>query len=69
MKRSVLIGIPPDSTHRARVGIAEAQALDELAKLEFVNKSEAVRLAIREACAARGLWPPPQPENDGQGGE
>ena len=48
----------PEPGGRSRVNVAEAAALDALCKYESVNKSEAIRLALREAAKKRGLWPP-----------
>lgn len=45
-----------------RINEAERAALVALAELEGVNLSEVVRMALREAAKARGLWPPKQPE-------
>lgn len=58
MKKENLVSIP---THRgkgrARVNEVEMRCLKALARFEAMNYSEAVRLAIREACKTRGLWP------------
>jgi len=43
---------------RFRVNDPERNALQRLAKLEAMTLSEAVRLAVRESCKARGIWPP-----------
>jgi DNA invertase Pin-like site-specific DNA recombinase len=40
-----------------RLGSAELHCLVALQRAERVRRSEAVRLAIREAAKARGLWP------------
>ncbi|NLF00950.1 MAG: ribbon-helix-helix protein, CopG family [Anaerolineales bacterium] len=49
--RSALIGV--------RCLRAEVEALDRLAAFERVpTRSEALRMAIREAARERGLWPP-----------
>jgi len=48
--RTVVIGL--------RVGADERRMVAALASLERVKLSEAVRLALREAAKARGLWPP-----------
>lgn len=57
IKRDEFINIPPAGT-RARVGELERVGLELLAIHEGVNVSEAVRIALREACKSRGLWPP-----------
>lgn len=44
-----------------RLTRAERGALMGLAALERVKISEAIRLALREAAKARGLWPPAAP--------
>ncbi len=41
-----------------RAGVVDTEALKRLASFEALNKSEAVRLAIREAAQRRGLWQP-----------
>ena len=48
----------PEPGERSRVNAAEAAALAALCKYESINKSEAIRLALREAAKKRGLWPP-----------
>jgi hypothetical protein len=56
MRRKIFInGVEPGE--RARVNVAEAIALYALCRYEAVCKSEAIRLAIREAAKKRGLWP------------
>lgn len=40
-----------------RVSEREREALERLAQVEDLNLSAALRLAIRESCAKRGLWP------------
>lgn len=57
--RSEFIDIPDRRGSRARVCQDERSALERLAEVERLNLSAALRLAIREACRARGLWPPP----------
>ena len=41
----------------ARLTPFEKEVLRRLAEHERLNESEAIRLAIREAIKARGLWP------------
>jgi hypothetical protein len=41
-----------------RVTDFERTAMEQLAGLEGLSYSEALRLIIREACRNRGLWPP-----------
>lgn len=55
--KNLSINIPPAGM-KARIGEAEAEALKKLADLERSTIGAAVRLAIREACEKRGLWPP-----------
>ena len=57
MKRNKIVNLPKRGK-RARVNEAEQIALEHLAQYEVVTISEATRLAIRESCKARGLWPP-----------
>jgi len=40
-----------------RLSSQERELLEQIAAAEAVKPSEAVRLAIREAARARGLWP------------
>ena len=58
VEKTEFVNAPPVG-RKARIGDAEARALEALAKHEYLNISEAVRLAIRETCKSRGLWPPP----------
>jgi hypothetical protein len=41
-----------------RVGAVERRAAEALSHYEGVRLSEGLRLALREAAARRGLWPP-----------
>ena len=48
----------------------EREALLALARAAKVKRSEALRSAVREAAAARGLWPAAVDRGDGpQGGK
>jgi hypothetical protein len=55
MNRKIFIG--PTPKNRVRVNSDEETTLRLLADYETVSLSEAFRIALREACRARGLWP------------
>lgn len=44
----------------ARILPEEKETLECIANTERLNLSESIRLVIREAAKARGLWPPQQ---------
>lgn len=47
---------------RASVDVTAAEILDELAKRETEgNRSQMLRIVIREAGARRGIWDPERP--------
>ncbi len=53
-----------------RVNPEERKAVEALCAYESVKLSEALRIALREACKARGLWPVviiEQPQEDKNG--
>jgi len=64
MQRTVFINVPTRRLRTSRVNADERIALEQLAELERMKLSEALRLAIREACKSRGLWPPRNGGND-----
>jgi hypothetical protein len=56
MNRDKFIQI--STTVQARANDFERNLLETLAAAEGVNKSEALRIALREAVSRRGLWKP-----------
>lgn len=56
MSRNKFIQI--DNNVKGRASDFERSLLETLAAAEGVNKSEALRIALREAVSRRGLWKP-----------